>query len=167
MADSVDESEGVFIVAMEVGSRWPLWSDHVRIGVPHLVTIVQHAEQPLAVLVSRVLKATAAARQRNQKVQTLAIACNGRCDRNALVARAQIAKSALADMAPGGRVLLTADDNVPDPARHVLETLAKAVADSAPRDISVEVSFGKFRSGLFPVADVVPAEETREEVSNA
>lgn len=154
----------VSIVAMEVGSRWPLWLNDVRVGSPHLVTIVQHSDQPLGALVSRVLEAANGATARGSAVDILAIACNDRTDRGAIVARAQMVKAIFGCMeqSGSGRVIFTADQRVGQDARNLLVSLARSLADGAPTTgVTVGVSFGEYRSGLWPAitAEDAPAEE--------
>ncbi len=153
MRDHEENADAVFIVAMEVGSRWPLWSNRVRVGVPHLVTIVQHSDQTVASLVSRVLKLVASTQAKSRRVGTLVIACNERSDRNALIARAQMVKAAYGAMSSGGQVLLTADETVAESSRKVMGILAASLAESAPDpEIQVELSFGAASSGVFPAS---------------
>ncbi len=149
-----DAGQTLTMVALETGSRWPMWLADVRLGEPGLVTVVQHADQSLALLVTRVLRLLAEA-EPNGGARIVALACNERIDRNAVVARAQIIKAALASMARtgGGRALLTADDRLPDGVRQSIAALAHALDEGRPgHDVSVTASFGSHASGLFPAA---------------
>ncbi len=163
------DERGVSIVAMEVGSRWPLWLDDVRVGTPHLVTIVQHSDQALASLVSRVLEAANAAAAKGECIDVLAIACNDRTDRSAIVARAQMVKAIFDCMhrVGPGRIVFTADQRVGQDARNLLVSLSRSLADGAPsKNVTVGVSFGEYKSGLWPAA-TQEAPEGEAETSSA
>ena len=167
MGESGDEDRAVSIVAMEAGSRWPMWLDDVRLGSPQLVTVVQHSDQPLATLVSRALHVVAEAKSHDRRIEIMAIACNERSDRNAIIARAQLAKAVMPSMSAtgGGRIVLTADERAPQASRNVMLSLARSLADNVPdKMISVGVSFGQYRSGLWPTT---PRSELEEEARRA
>jgi|SoiMethySBSTD1v2_1073268.scaffolds.fasta_scaffold13413_2 hypothetical protein len=161
-----ESSESCCLVVMETGSRWPTWLE----APPASRIVVQDPLESSQALTTRSLRVIDALRVKGQRLHALVIAAGrGNPGGDPLGARSEVARAALATLAPGAGVVLAGSEDLPEAARHELFATAEAIAQLlAGSASSVCVRFDAPDSaerhpisGIYPVVKLAPAKPVR------
>lgn len=159
------DETGVALVALETGASWPAWLGKPHPRTPNTVVEAQLAEEDVEAYVARVLHRITRGGAGSGAWKLGLIATNGKSDAVSVAARARIARALCAAMNGGGRgeLLLVADGDIADDARHALLALAGTLVDELGQScVNVRVRFADStrESGVMPrVAKVEPQTE--------
>ncbi len=161
----IDEN-GVALVALEAGAPWPSWLGRPHPLTPNTVVEAQLVEERADDYATRVLHRITKGGAGTGALKLGMIATNGDTDAGAVAARARIARALCRAMnhGEGGELILVADGELPDDARHTLLALAGALVDElGASSVNVRVRFpdDTRESGVMPsVAKVGAVEAT-------
>ncbi len=161
-----EASESCCLVVMETGGRWPTWLE----APPASRIVVQDPLESSQALTARSLRVIDALRAKGQRLHALVIAA-GRANPagDSLRGRSEVARAALATLAPGAGVVLAGSDDLPEAARHELFATAEAIAlllagSASSVCVRFDAGDGAERhpiSGIYPVVKLASAKTAR------
>jgi hypothetical protein len=154
----MDESDSrVAVVVTEAGARWPTYSREVHGRAASAVVECQPPSEALDEFSSRVTARVRRLQTRKSQIPVAIMATSARADSSATAARYRIARAVLSAMtAQGyGELIISADELLPDAARHELVAFAGALCDGLRgSDVVVRVRFAS-RSGVRVIKDAL------------
>ena len=144
------------VVVTEAGSRWPSYSREIHGRAASAVVECQPPTESLDEFSSRVIARIRRLQAKSSEIPVAIIATSSRADEEATAARYRISRALLSAMSAQGfgELIISADELLPDEARHELVAFAGALCDGLRgSDVSVRVRFSASQSGLRPIID--------------
>jgi hypothetical protein len=155
---------------METGGRWPAGLE----APPASRIVVQDPLESSDALTARSVRVIEGLRAKGQRLHSLVIAAGrGHCQTHPPSARSEVARAALAALAPGATVILAGNENLPAEARHELFATAEEITRLlVGTDSSVRVCFDapdtgqrQPTSGIYPVVKLALPEAANASVA--
>jgi hypothetical protein len=156
---NMDETETrTAVVVTEAGARWPSYSRDVHGRAGSAIVECQPPSEALDEFSTRVIERIRRLQARNSEIPVAIIATSARADDLATEARYRIARVLLSVMSSQGygELIVSADECLPDEARHELIAFAGALCDGLRgSEVVVRVRFASL-SGVRPIVDADP-----------
>jgi hypothetical protein len=148
-------SESCCLVVMETGSRWPAWLE----APPSSRIVVQDPLESSDALTGRALRVIEGLRAKGHRLHSLVIAAGrGHREAHPPSARSEVARAALAALAPGATVILAGNEGLPAEARHELFATAEQITRLlVGTESSVRICFDAPDAGYHhPISGIYP-----------
>ncbi len=138
------------LVIMEAGARWPSYARELAGRASSAVVESQQVSESLGEFSERVTGRLRRLAERQIRVPVAILATNQRIDREAEVARYQMARQVVGLLAEhgGGELLVMGGEHFADEVRHALMAFAGALCDGLHgSSVNVRLRFGADQSG--------------------